>query len=149
MKYITGDLIELAQRGEFDVMVHGCNCFCRMGSGIAAKVKEVFPHAWHVDQQTLCGDRDKLGTITVSKRSGPIIVNAYTQFNYGYDGKRYLRYKAVRSAFNLIFEKFGDKRIGIPKIGAGLAGGDWSKISRIIDEEMEGVDLTCVEYVEH
>jgi O-acetyl-ADP-ribose deacetylase (regulator of RNase III) len=26
------------------------------------------------------------------------------------------------------------KRIGLPKIGAGLAGGDWSTIAGIIDE---------------
>ena len=25
---IEGDLIKLAQEGKFDVIAHGCNCFC-------------------------------------------------------------------------------------------------------------------------
>lgn len=31
-----------------------------------------------------------------------------------------------------------------PKIGAGLAGGDWNTISAIIDEELEGEYHTLV-----
>jgi len=33
MKTIQGNLIHLAQDGEFDLIVHGCNCFCTMGAG--------------------------------------------------------------------------------------------------------------------
>jgi len=36
-------------------------------------------------------------------------------------------------------------RIGIPKIGAGLAGGDWKVIEEIIDK-IGFSDLTCVLY---
>jgi len=32
------------------------------------------------------------------------------------------------------------------KIGAGLAGGDWKRISSIIDEELSNEDVTLVEY---
>jgi O-acetyl-ADP-ribose deacetylase (regulator of RNase III) len=39
---------------------------------------------------------------------------------------------------------FAGKRIGYPKIGAGLAGGDWSIIEEIIDRELEGEDHTLV-----
>lgn len=35
MKTIQGNFIHLAQNGEFDLIVHGCNCFCTMGAGIA------------------------------------------------------------------------------------------------------------------
>jgi O-acetyl-ADP-ribose deacetylase (regulator of RNase III) len=31
MKVIKGDLIQLAKDGKFDLIVHGCNCFCTMG----------------------------------------------------------------------------------------------------------------------
>ena len=31
-------------------------------------------------------------------------------------------------------------------IGAGLAGGDWQKISKIIEEELKGEDHTFVEF---
>ena len=44
MKYqeIYGDLIELAKQGKFNVIAHGCNCFCTMGAGIAVPMKEAF-----------------------------------------------------------------------------------------------------------
>ncbi len=37
-------------------------------------------------------------------------------------------------------------RIGLPKIGAGLAGGDWPRIECIVDEELADCDVTVVEY---
>ena len=42
MKTIKGDLIKLAQDGEFDVIVHGCNCMCTMSAGIAKQIKIIF-----------------------------------------------------------------------------------------------------------
>ena len=42
MKYIDGDLIRLAKQGTFDVIAHGCNCFCTMGAGIAPQMAEAF-----------------------------------------------------------------------------------------------------------
>ena len=41
-------------------------------------------------------------------------------------------------------------RVGFPMIGAGLAGGDWSRISKMIEKFSEDVasyaDVTVVEY---
>lgn len=39
---IKGDLIELAKQGKFDVIAHGANCFCTMGSGIAPQMAKAF-----------------------------------------------------------------------------------------------------------
>jgi len=33
-------------------------------------------------------------------------------------------------------------KVGLPKIGAGLGGGDWSIISKIIEEELGEFDVT-------
>ena len=143
MKYITGDLIE--QSEEFDVIVHGCNCFCTMGAGIALQIKYKFPEAYMVDIQTQYGDRDKLGTITYTKNTKPIIVNAYTQYKYTRDDVD-ADYNAIRTCMKEIKNKFNGKKIGMPLIGAGLAGGDWNKISKIIEEELSGEDVTIVKY---
>jgi len=43
MKIVEGDLIKMALGGEFDLIVHGCNCFCTMGAGIAKTIREYFP----------------------------------------------------------------------------------------------------------
>lgn len=149
MKTISGDLIHLAKNGEFDLIVHGCNCFCTMGAGIAKGIKATFPSAYEADLVTARGDRAKLGTCSFAdvERHGVrlIVVNAYTQFDYRGQGPK-VDYEAVRSCFRRIKEKHSGKRIGLPKIGAGLAGGDWDRIAAIIDEELAGENVTLVEF---
>ncbi|MFK7742337.1 MAG: hypothetical protein AB8H80_18635 [Planctomycetota bacterium] len=54
--------------------------------------------------------------------------------------------KAMRRAFASIRANFDGMRIGYPRIGAGLAGGDGSVISSIIDEELDGQQHTLVEF---
>lgn len=148
MRVVHGDLLELAQRGAFDVIVHGCNCHCNMDLGIALAIRRQFPQAYQADQQTAKGSRLKLGSFsaaTVEVNTGPlIVVNAYTQFDWKGPGVK-ADYPAIRSVMAAIAGAFGQVRLGYPKIGAGLAGGDWSVISAIIDEEFEGLDHTCVE----
>jgi O-acetyl-ADP-ribose deacetylase (regulator of RNase III) len=150
MKTVEGDLITLALQGQFDVIVHGCNCFCTMGAGIARVIQEEFPEAYAADLVTIKGDRNKLGDFsfaTVTRNGNQItIVNGYTQFHF--HGESVLvDYDAVQSIFKKVKQRFSGKRIGYPKIGAGLAGGDWRRISEIIDQELAGEDHRLVVYV--
>lgn len=167
MKYIKGNLLDLAEQGEFDIIVHGCNCQNTMGSGLAKQIKDRYPKAYLADQVTQKGDPDKLGCFTqayidgsalVEKYKGSpemcrysfTILNAYTQFDYGYTGKQYVDYEALRRAFKQIkllydLNPQASVKIGIPKIGAERGGGDWNVIRQIIDE-IGFSDLTCVEY---
>jgi O-acetyl-ADP-ribose deacetylase (regulator of RNase III) len=149
MKTIPGDLFHLAKNGEFDLIVHGCNSFCTMGAGIAKGIKAAFPAAFEADLATAKGDRAKLGTCTfaeIDRNGTPLaVVNAYTQFDYQGSGPK-VDYDAVRSCFRWIKQQHSGKRIGLPKIGAGLAGGDWARIAAIIEEELAGEDVTLVEF---
>jgi len=145
MKVIKGDLIKKALEGQFDVIIHGCNCFCTMGAGIAAQIKFSFPAAYNADLITKRGDINKLGTFSTAQAYGITIVNAYTQYKYG-EGIDYANYAAIKKVFAIIKQQFSGLRIGYPKIGSGLAGGDWSIISAIIDLELKGEDHTLVIY---
>jgi len=149
MKTVRGDLLALAQDGTFQVIIHGCNCQCTMGAGIAKAIKSIFPEAFAADCETTTGDRTKLGTIshaTVSRGGVEItIVNGYTQFNWRGSGV-HADYEAIRSVMAAVKKRFSGSRIGYPLIGAGLAKGDWSIISAIIDEELSGEDHTLVEF---
>jgi O-acetyl-ADP-ribose deacetylase (regulator of RNase III) len=149
MNTLSGDLLRLALEGRFDVIVHGCNCQCTMGKGIAASIKDQFPEAYAADLATAKGDRGKLGTFSFAEIARPpahfTVVNAYTQFDYRGSGVR-ADYDAIRAAFAVIKRQFAGRRIGYPKIGAGLARGDWSVIAKIIDEELAGEDHTLVEF---
>lgn len=140
IQYIKDDLI----KSDCDVIVHGCNCFCNMGAGIAKQIRETYPDAYNADKATTYGDKNKLGTFTraiVKNKYFPerevIIINAYTQYTYGRkDGEIYANYGAIRQVMTRINDVFPDVqfKIGMPKIGAGLARGDWNIISKIINE---------------
>jgi len=149
MKLIKGDLIQLAQGGKFDVIIHGCNCFCTMGAGIAKTIKDIFPEAYKADLNTKKGDRSKLGNISwvkaETKHGSLIIVNGYTQYDWKGKGRK-ADYEAIRNVFIKVKNQFTGLRIGYPAIGAGLAGGDWQKISEIIEEELNGEHHTFVQY---
>jgi O-acetyl-ADP-ribose deacetylase (regulator of RNase III) len=149
IKYIDGDLLKLADEGMFDVIAHGCNCQNVMGSGIAPQIKAKYPEAYEADCKTTSGDITKLGTITHTINTTPTVVNIYSQFDTKgrRQGKIDLDYDALRSGLQEVKVKFSGKRIGMPKIGAGLAGGDWDIIEGIIEEEMRGEYVTIVNYV--
>lgn len=148
MKTVTGDLIKLALEGAFDVIVHGANCQCTMGAGIAKAVRAAFPEAYQADLATPKGDHSKLGDISVARvtrgRVQLAVVNAYTQFDYRGTGVR-VDYEAVRNAMQKIREQFTGQRIGYPRIGAGLAGGDWNRIAGIIAGVLKGEDHVLVD----
>lgn len=132
IKEITGDLIYLAKNGEFDVIPHGCNCHHSMESGIAKQIKYEIPEAFAEDLNTPYGDINKLGTISYTKLHPFTVVNCYTQHHSGQDGV-YADYIAIEKALRAVKDTFPGKRIGMPKIGAGRARGDWNKIKAIIE----------------
>jgi len=152
MKIIRGDLIALGKQGRFDVIAHGCNCFHTMGAGLAAQVRRQFPAACDADLATPYGDPAKLGTCsvaTVATSAGALtIANAYTQFHpsagQGAGTRVDVDYDAVHGAMGWLKAHYAGKRIGLPQIGAGLAGGDWNRIHDIIAAQLAGEDVAIV-----
>lgn len=141
IKEITGDLFAITD--QLDVIVHGCNCFSTMGAGVAKIVREKYPLAFSVDKFSPLTPNQKFGKIThTGNTTTPTIVNAYTQFNFR--GPNNADYGAIRSAMKEVKKEFTGKRIGMPLIGAGLAGGDWTIIKQIIEEELGDEDVTIV-----
>lgn len=147
MQTVAGNLITMALQGEFDVIVHGCNCFHTMGAGIAKPISETFPEALMADRQTPKGTREKLEEISTARVSRDgltlTVVNAYTQFHYAGQGRK-VDYPAIGACFDKVAAHFPDQRIGYPQIGAGLAGGDWEEIAPRIDRSLAGCDHTLV-----
>jgi len=149
IKYLDGDLVKMAKNGDFDVIGHCCNCFNTMGSGIAPQIKEAFPEAYIVDCETISGDEDKLGTISYTTESSVTVVNLYGQYDYTgrRSGKMDLDYEALKSALIEMRIKFSGKMFGLPKLGSGLASGDWNIIEAIIEDVFVGEYVTIINYV--
>lgn len=160
MKIIQGDLLQLAVDGEFDAIVHGCNCFNAMGKGIALTIKNKFPESYAADCKTIKGDRSKLGTYTfanIQRGDGSTftIFNAYTQYTYWdrtvpvlfeYDAFQEIldRIKGIDASLDALGE--GHNRWGFPLIGCGLAGGDRGRVLKMIKETLVDMDVTVVEF---
>ena len=121
LKYTKGDLVRDAEE-QFDVMGHGCNCFCTMGAGIALAVSRKYPGALLADQATVSGDESKLGDYSKWSNDDITILNMYTQFDFRGRGNK-ADYVAIRNAMKKMRREFSGKKIGLPLIGAGLAGG--------------------------
>jgi O-acetyl-ADP-ribose deacetylase (regulator of RNase III) len=167
MEYRVKDLLDAFDEGEVDILGQQCNCFCMMGAGIAPLIAKRFPEAKEVDDATIAGDPGKLGNFTSSQavRSTDLlgmVVNFYGQYAGGTTpdildisvGKTVFnglgRYEPLRHAlrafnFGLTPTPYTDHMrlsIGLPKMGAGIAGGDWNVIEQIIEEELTNVDVT-------
>lgn len=150
MKVVKGDIVKFMDEGLFDVVVHGCNCFCIMGAGVALALKRRWPDVLIADSVTVNLGRNKLGSfssVAVKSLVGSwvTVVNGYVQYGFGRGGV-FVDYDALRKVFEGVASDFGGKRIGYPMIGAGFGGGDWGVISGIIDEVLVGFDHTLVEF---
>jgi len=138
-----GDLIDLALQGKFDIIAQGCNCFCKQGKGLAKQIKEIFPEAYQADLETKKGDKEKMGNFSFAMISLPkktiIVANLYTQYFWGEANPekgetQKERYQAIEESLLQLNSKFPNKKIGLPYIGAGLAGGNWNIISKTINQ---------------
>lgn len=147
MKIVRGDLLDLADAGAFDVIVHGCNCQHTMSAGIAAQIRKRYPQAYSADLATP-RDSWKLGTLSrafVARAddSSFTIVNAYTQVRPG----REARLDAIVDCFRKLRRHVGTKlRIGYPRIGCGIGGLRWEDVAPWIDDELSDCDHTLVEH---
>lgn len=151
IRVIKGDLIHLFEKGHFDAIAHGCNCFKTLASGMSGgigfTIGNRYTQACLADHETNYADPRKLGTYSVgfSKVHGNklgYILNCYTQFYPGPD----LNLTALRVSLRSVNKNFKGKHIGLPLIGCGIAGGKWKEVKAIIEEVMTDVDVTIVEF---
>ena len=149
-----GDVLKMATEGAFNIVVHGCNCFCAMGSGIAAQVRRQYPAAWQVDQETEAGDYNKLGNYTVMLGKRFNIVNAYTQYKTAsYPGEDVFEYESFALILRKLARQYPGCDFGLPYIGMCLAGGNPEVIMEMLEQFAQqvvntGGSVTLVEYTQ-
>ena len=164
-KEIYGDLFEGAFNGDYDVIAQGCNCFNTQGAGIVIPFKKHFKTDKFPMELIGYGDFNKLGQIDnkwfcikdgavldckLIKEGGHLInvVNCYTQYHYGKNHEDGVSAPFDKEAFILCMRKIDYKyrglRIGLPAIGAGLAGGELDEIKEIMKKELKHCNVTLV-----
>jgi len=149
--YQYGDLL----KSDCNIIAHQANCYKVMGAGIAKQIKKELPSAWQADQLDKRTAHQRLGGVTwaaISTEQHPTIrlaFNLYGQLNFGSDKKQtdYGSLSLALLRMNAVIRELDFQepiKIGFPKgMGCGLAGGDWSVVSEIIEKNFSNQDVFC------
>lgn len=133
IEYRKGDLLDSGLK----FIAHGCNAQRQMGSGIAWSIRCKWPEVFEVYRKS---DMTMGNVLLTHTNAGIIVLNCITQEFFGRDPDvRYVSYDAIADCVKKIDNYFAVSKtiheVGFPKIGAGLANGDWSVIEKIIESE--------------
>jgi hypothetical protein len=148
MKYIEGDLFAgiTANYAEVTTVIpHICNNVRAWGAGFVIPLAQHFPEAKMKFYEC---DNPKLGDVQFAYADNvPVVVcNMFAQDGVGpkADGTPPIQYDALSSCMQKVYEKVSELRkqgksvkIASPMFGAGLAGGDWTKIESMILENWD------------
>lgn len=133
-------------RVQSGIIVHGCNAQGVMGSGVAKQLRATYPeifthYSQHLETKRVLG-LPALGSIAYSHVTDDLIIaNCITQEYYGRDGRKYVRYEALRKCLHYLSVHIAAP-IHIPYlIGAGLGGGDEKTILEIFNKTLYNNNL--------
>jgi len=129
--YKTGDLLQCDE----NIIAHGCNAQGVMGAGVAKAIKEKYPGSYEYYRYMWHHGMLRPGSILTYQESDKMIVHMITQPTFGRGPEVYVKYEAVKSCIEELNRTFTGHSVAMPKIGAGLGGGDWDEIARIIERE--------------
>lgn len=157
--YIKGDAINpLINKGEYSVICHCCNTLGAWGAGFVLALSKRFPkvkeHYLSLIKSINSGERlGKVGFVKTNKNIVVANILAQDRIYRSVDGKIPLNYDALREGFRNVYNKFiGYKdipfTIHMPRIGCGLAGGDWNIVENIIKDEFikNGIDVYVYDF---
>jgi O-acetyl-ADP-ribose deacetylase (regulator of RNase III) len=151
--YVTGD----ATRPQGDgprVIVHVCNDVGGWGAGFVVAISrrwkepEAAHRRWHRAGADEAAGTFELGAVQFIEVEPKVwVANMIGQHGISASGGvPPVRYEAIRAGLAKVatFAAERGASVHMPKIGAGLAGGDWDRISGIIGEELDakGVGVT-------
>lgn len=141
IKYLKGDATEpIVIDDKYSVICHCCNALGAWGKGFVVPLGKKYPIAREKYLEFIenTPKENRLGSVSFAKVNDNIIIaNIIGQYyTYPKDGKIPLDYEALEKGFKFIINIFKTHKmpltIHMPKIGCGLAGGDWNVVEKII-----------------
>ena len=134
LRYVEGDATR-PQGDGYKFIVHCCNNLGAWGRGFVLAISK----RWKAPERYYRAlDKYPLGyTHRIVVEQGIDVVNIIGQdgLRKGKDGLPPIRYEALRSGFiqTVRWAKMQNASVHMPRIGSGLAGGDWALIERLIE----------------
>lgn len=148
LNIVKGDLLSVVE----GVIAHGCNCKNGFGSGVAGAIAKKWPGVKDAYHQKFDKYGWRLGDVQMVRIDGEpvkevgnneffaqkgrlIIANCATQFNYNPKTGPHLDYDALERCMIKVLRLCWEQMLplAIPKIGCGLAGGNWETVQEIIN----------------
>jgi O-acetyl-ADP-ribose deacetylase (regulator of RNase III) len=149
--YLKGDATNPLQQGN-KLIVHICNDIGTWGKGFVLAVSK----RWKAPEQAYrswfkSSENFKLGEVQFVKVENDIwIANVIGQHKINKDenGNPPIRYQAIEVGLKKIadFALVNNASIHMPRIGCGLAGGNWDKIEPIVLEALSENALSVFVY---
>jgi O-acetyl-ADP-ribose deacetylase (regulator of RNase III) len=150
--YITGDATQPIG-SDPRIIVHVCNDVGRWGRGFVVALSRRYAEpekqyrAWSRGQGTIPFTLGQVQFVPVADELW--VANLIGQHDIrSHNGVPPVRYEAIRAGLEKVaaFAKAHRASVHMPRIGAGLAGGDWNTISAIIHEELATNNISVTIY---
>jgi O-acetyl-ADP-ribose deacetylase (regulator of RNase III) len=113
-------------------LAHGCNCSGSMGRGIAVEFRKRWPAMYEAYRAECKAGRFRPGNVFVWDAPARTIFNLATQPSPGPSARLEFIDSSLNEAIR-IAESRSISLIGMPRIGAGYGGLDWTAVKRILE----------------
>jgi O-acetyl-ADP-ribose deacetylase (regulator of RNase III) len=165
--YLVGDATQPAGKGEPMIIAHVCNDIGGWGRGFVLSLTQRYPEAekayrnWF-QMNEVGGDPElvpfRLGRMKIVRVSNNVAVaNMIAQHGVSAEnGVPPIRYAALEDclaelrllarATSFVRNPEKTASVHMPRIGCGLAGGEWSKVEEIINRMMPDVDVYVYDF---
>lgn len=140
--YVEGDLLEAHRTHKCSILVQQVNCIGRWEAGLHRQIGQRWPgvkdaflrHRWCLgDMQLFPAGDPEFPNLRIADLVGQYgIGNAYVT------GRCYTDYHALQAAMTKLAAAVPpEDEVGFAQIGSGLAGGDWTLISKMISQAFD------------
>lgn len=155
IRYVTGDAT-LPQGEGKKIILHICNDIGKWGKGFVMALSRRYPQPeeryrwWHANREALPMDLGKVQFVPVNEHLK--VVNMVAQEGiYPKSGTPPIRYQALSRCLGKVAQHIrvgleGNWSIHMPRIGAGLAGGDWAIIEDLIKDRLTSQGFAVTVY---
>jgi O-acetyl-ADP-ribose deacetylase (regulator of RNase III) len=151
LRYVVGDATQPEGDGP-RVIVHVCNDIGAWGAGFVVALSkrwrdpERLYRKWHESGGAIPFELGQVQFVPVEPELFVANLIGQRDVRRGRDGTPPVRYRAIAHGLARVaaFAAEHAASVHMPRIGAGLAGGDWTRIERIVTEQLveRGVDVT-------
>lgn len=149
IKIVNGDLLEAKE----NIICHACNCMGVMGSGVAKQIRNKYPQVYEgylerVNEYTQGEDlrKELLGQVhAVVIDENKIVINMFTQYKFGNDGKQYTNLEAMFKCLLTVRYVAEKNKISVAmpyKIGSYRGGAKWDEVEELILRAFNGYEAT-------